>query len=66
MQSAALRENPWIKYNANRRGYVRIDLTAGERRADMRILPYVSRPGAPATTGAAFVIEDGRPGLQRA
>jgi alkaline phosphatase D len=25
VQSAALRENPWIQYNANRRGYVRID-----------------------------------------
>jgi alkaline phosphatase D len=32
----------------------------------MQILPYVSRPGAPGTTGASFVIEDGRPGLQRA
>jgi alkaline phosphatase D len=66
VQSAALRENPWIQYNANRRGYVRIDLSAAELRADMQILPYVSRPGAPGTTGASFVIEDGRPGLQRA
>ncbi|MGH2943861.1 MAG: alkaline phosphatase D family protein [Solirubrobacteraceae bacterium] len=66
VQSAALRENPWIKYNASRRGYVRIDLSHAALRADMRILPYVSRPGAPASTGAAFVIEDGRPGLQRA
>jgi alkaline phosphatase D len=66
VRSAALRENPWIQYNANRRGYVRIDLSAAELRADMQILPYVSRPGAPSTTGASFVIEDGRPGLQRA
>lgn len=66
VQTAALLENPWIKYNANRRGYVRIDMRAGELRADLRILPYVSRPDAPATTGASFVIEDGRPGLQRA
>jgi alkaline phosphatase D len=66
VQSAALRENPWIHYNANRRGYVRVDLNRDRLRADMRVLPYVSSPGAPATTGASFVIEDGRPGLQAA
>ena len=66
VRTAVLRENPWIKYNANRRGYVRIDVGRGELRADMRILPYVSRPDAPCSTGASFVIEDGRPGLQRA
>jgi len=66
VQSAALHENPWIKYNANRRGYVRIDMDRSRLRADLQILPYVSRPDAPATTGAAFVIEDGRPGLQPA
>ena len=66
VQTAALLENPWIKYNANRRGYVRIDMSAAELRADLRILPYVSRPDAPVATGASFVIEDGRQGLQRA
>jgi alkaline phosphatase D len=45
---------------------VRIDLSGALLRADMRILPYVSRPGAPVSTGASFVIEDGRPGAQRA
>jgi alkaline phosphatase D len=66
VQSAALRENPWIKYNANRRGYVRIDMTHEELRADLQILPYVSTPGAPVATGASFVVEDGRPGLNAA
>jgi alkaline phosphatase D len=65
VRSGALRENPWIKYNANRRGYVRIDLGRAELRADMQILPYVSRPDAPSSTGASFVLEDGRRGLQR-
>jgi alkaline phosphatase D len=64
VQSAALRENPWIRYNVNRRGYVRIDMDSAQLRADLQILPYVSRPDAPSTTGAAFVVEDGRPGLQ--
>jgi alkaline phosphatase D len=31
-----------------------------------RTLPYVSTPGAPAQTKAAFVLEDGQPGLQPA
>jgi len=66
VKSASLRENPWIKYNANRRGYVRIDMDRNALRADMRILPLVGTPGAPVSTGAAFVIEDGRPGLQAA
>jgi alkaline phosphatase D len=66
VQDAALRENPWIKFNANRRGYVRCTLTKSEYRADFRTLPYVSTPGAPAQTKAAFVLQDGQPGLQPA
>ena len=63
VQSAALRENPWIKYNANRRGYVRFDMAREQLRADLQILPYISTPDAPVSTGASFVIQDGRPGL---
>jgi alkaline phosphatase D len=66
VQSAALRENPWIKYNANRRGYVRFDITREQLRADLQVLPYVSKPDAPVATGASFVVEDGRPGLNAA
>lgn len=62
----ALAENPWIKYNAARRGYVRIDMDRRQLRGTLRTLPYVSRPDAPAADGASFVLEDGRPGLQRA
>jgi alkaline phosphatase D len=66
VQDAALRENPWIKFNANRRGYVRCTITRKQYLAEFRTLPYVSRPGAPAQTKAAFVLEDGRAGLQPA
>jgi len=66
VQEAALRENPWIKYNANRRGYVRCTLSRSQYQADFRTLPFVSKPDAPAATAASFVLEDGRPGLQRA
>jgi alkaline phosphatase D len=66
VQAAALRENPWIKYNANRRGYVRIDMDRRRLRADMQILPFVKQSGAPVSTGAAFVLEDGERGLKPA
>jgi phosphodiesterase/alkaline phosphatase D-like protein len=66
VQDAALRENPWIRFNANRRGYVRCTLTRKQYLAEFRTLPHVSTPGAPAQTKAAFVLEDGQPGLQPA
>ncbi|MFC5818074.1 hypothetical protein [Nonomuraea harbinensis] len=31
-----------------------------------RVLPYVDRPGAPASTRATYVVENGRPGVQLA
>jgi alkaline phosphatase D len=61
--TAVLPENPGIRYFSNRRGYVRTRITAEEVRADFRVLPYVSRPGAPVSTGASFVIPDRVPQL---
>ena len=58
-----LAENPHIKYFKNRRGYVRTRFTATELRADFRILPYVTRPGAEAQTAATFHVEDRDPAL---
>jgi alkaline phosphatase D len=59
-----LTENPWIKYNAKRRGYVRVTLDRRELRADFRTLSAVTTKGAPARTGASFTIQDGVRGLQ--
>ena len=64
VREVQLRENPWLKYNANRRGYVRCTLDQDEYRAEFRTLPYISRPGAPAETKATFVLRDGERGLQ--
>ncbi len=61
--TAVLPENPHIRYFSNRRGYLRARITPEEVRADFRILPYVTRPGAPVETGASFVIPDGDPVL---
>ncbi len=45
------------------RGYVRCTLTPEVWRADYRVVPYVSQPGAPADTRASFVTQAGSPGL---
>ncbi|GAA0508961.1 alkaline phosphatase D [Saccharopolyspora subtropica] len=64
-ERAYLRENPHVRLYSNQRGYISTKITPGGLRADYRVLPYVSRPGAPVETLASFVIEDGRPGLNR-
>ncbi len=61
---AVLPENPHVRYFSDRRGYVRARVTAEEVRADFQVVSYVSRPGAPVTTGASFVIEDREPVLR--
>ncbi len=63
--AAILTDNPHIRLHLNRRGYVRARIQDSEIRADFRVLPYVSRPGAPVQTRASFVIENGRPALHR-
>jgi alkaline phosphatase D len=61
--ATVLPENPHIRYFSGRRGYVRARFTADEMRADFRVLPYVSRPGAGVRTGASFVVPDRAPAL---
>ncbi|MFC5648862.1 alkaline phosphatase D family protein, partial [Paenibacillus solisilvae] len=64
-QKAVLAENPHIKFYNNQRGYVRCIVTPDSWQTDYRIVPYVSRPGAPITTRASFLLEKGKPGLQK-
>jgi alkaline phosphatase D len=61
--AALLPENPHIRYFSGRRGYVRARFSADEMRADFRVVPYVSRPGAGVRTGASFVVPDRAPAL---
>jgi alkaline phosphatase D len=63
---AALAENPHIKFHNRQRGYVRCTVTPEKWTSDYRVVPYVRKPGAPVTTRATFVVEDGKPGVQRA
>lgn len=61
---AVLPENPHIRYFSNRRGYVRARVTEDEMRADFRVMPFVSQPGAPVRTDASFVVTDREPVLR--
>ncbi|MDA3625114.1 alkaline phosphatase D family protein [Saccharopolyspora sp. WRP15-2] len=58
-----LKENPHVKFYADRRGYVRTKFTEGELRADYRVLAKVTEKDAPAETAKSFVVEDGNPKL---
>ncbi|MFD5748843.1 alkaline phosphatase D family protein [Streptomyces sp. NPDC127033] len=59
-----LAANRHIKFTNYQRGYVRCSLTPRSCRADFRVLPYVTTPGAPVSTRMSFVTEAGRPGVQ--
>ncbi|MGH8999388.1 MAG: alkaline phosphatase D family protein, partial [Acidimicrobiia bacterium] len=61
----ALADHPHLSFFNSQRGYVRCDVTPRRWRTDFRVVPYVSRPGAPVTTRASFVVEDGRAGAHR-
>ena len=57
---------PNMKYHSARRGYVRCELTPDRWTSDYRMVPYVSRPGAPVETAATYVVENGKPGALKA
>jgi alkaline phosphatase D len=57
-----LAENPHIKFINRKRGYVRNTVTPDTWTVDYRIVDVVRTPGAPVSTRASFVVEDGHPG----
>ena len=59
-----LAANPHMRFFNSQRGYVRCRVTKEEWRSDFRVVPYVTRPGAPISTRATYVVEDGVPGVQ--
>ena len=60
-------DNPHIRFgNGTRRGYVRVEITPDQLRADLRTVRSVTRPHAEVDTLATFVVQDGRPGAARA
>ena len=58
-------QNPFVKLVNAQRGYVSCTVTPGQWRTDYRIVDYIRQRGAPLKTLASFVIEAGRPGMQK-
>ena len=61
-----LKENPHVRFFNGQRGYLRCTVTSGRLTTDFRVLEYVKQPGSPVSTRARFVLEHGRPGIQKA
>ena len=62
-----LPDNPHFLYAESRyRGYTRVEITPRLWRADLRGLESVQQRDAACSTLASFVVEDGKPGPQRA
>jgi alkaline phosphatase D len=59
-------KNPHLRFFNNQRGYVRCVVTPQQWQSDYRVVEYVSKPGSGIKTAASFVVEQGRPGPQRA
>ena len=57
-----MKENPHVRFYNAQRGYVRCKVTPEEMRTEFKVLPYISRPGAPVHTRATFVVKNGVPG----
>jgi alkaline phosphatase D len=58
---AALKSNPHLLFHNSRRGYLSCELKPQSYQTHYRVVPYVSRPGAPLETKASFTIERGNP-----
>ncbi|MEV6276752.1 alkaline phosphatase D family protein [Nocardia sp. NPDC051832] len=63
---ALLAANQDLKFFNAQRGYVRVELDQHVLRGDFRVMPYVTRRGAPISTRAAYVVEDAVPGVREA
>ncbi|KPM50467.1 alkaline phosphatase [Frankia sp. CcI49] len=56
--------NPHVKFNWNRRGYVRTVTTPAQMTVDFRVLNQVTVRGLAVSTAQSYVIQAGNPGLQ--
>ncbi|OQW48236.1 MAG: alkaline phosphatase [Proteobacteria bacterium SG_bin6] len=61
-----LRENPFLKYTNDRRGYVTCTVTPEAWQTDMRVVERVTLPDAPIKTAATFTVPYGKPELHAA
>lgn len=52
-------ENPYVKYRADRRGYLSLRVDQQQLRAGFAAMPYISKPGAPISIAKSFVVPAG-------
>lgn len=62
---ALMAENPHIKWQNNRRGYVVCEVTPEAWGTEFRTVPFVSRPDAPVETPTRWRLTHGRAGVER-
>jgi alkaline phosphatase D len=62
---AMLADNPHIKWQNSRRGYVTCAVTPDAWTAEYRTVSFVSRPDAPVSTPTQWRVEHGRAGIQK-
>ncbi len=60
-----LKQNPHIKFFNDYRGYVRCTVTPAQWRADYRVVPYVTEPGAEVSTRASFIYQKDQTGIRK-
>ena len=66
LATAELRaENPHVKWQQNRRGYMRCTVDADAWTTEYRTVAYVSRPDAPLETPTRWRVTRGRAGIER-
>lgn len=55
--------SPWLKLGNTRRGYHKTIYSKAELRQEVKVVPYVTSPGAPIFTRATAIVRDGVPGI---
>ena len=62
---AVASENPHVKWQNNRRGYMVCEVTPDRWRTEFRTVPFVSKPDAPIETPTRWRVTRGQPGVER-
>jgi len=63
---ALLAENPCVKFHDRQRAYVTCTVTPERWQSDYRVIDEVLKPGGKVSTAASFVVEAGKPTIERA
>jgi alkaline phosphatase D len=62
---AVAAENPHVKWQNNRRGYMVCEVTPEHWRTEFRTVAFVSKPDAPVETPTRWRVTHGQPGVER-